>query len=266
MRMIEHPLAGPVIRLVHSDDEALVAPLGAQVVAWRHRGRDMLWCTKTRLDDKPLRGGIPVCWPWFGAHPHDREKPMHGIARTSGWEIASAEAHAVTLRLRHGALDARVDVTLTDTLRVSLTTRNEGLAAVVLTAALHTYLAVDDIAGVRVTGLDGAGYLDKVDAGARKIQRGDVSVVTETDRIYAAGRATLHDGTRTVDVDGAGTSGSLVVWNPWIDKSAQLADTAPDDYRRMLCLETAWAADDARVLAPGASATLTTILRAGAAA
>lgn len=261
MQIEEHALAGPIVRLVHGTDEALVALRGGHVVAWRHGGRDMLWCTATRLEGKPLRGGIPVCWPWFGPHPTDATKPMHGIARTSPWELVEHGADVVALTLRHGNLHAHLDVVLGDTLRVSLTTHNEAAEPAAVSAALHTYLAVDDIAQVRVSGLDGASYFDKVDEGSRKLQRGDLTFERETDRIYAADRAILHDGPRRIEVDGAGTSHTLVAWNPWVEKSARLGDMAPGDYRHMVCLETAWAADDTRTLSPGSAATLTTVLR-----
>lgn len=258
----QHPLAGPVVRLTVGQDDVLVALDGAQVVAWRHDGRDMLWCAATRPEGKPLRGGIPVCWPWFASHPNDPTKPAHGIARLRTWAVVEHSAARVAMMLSEGTLSARLDVTLSDELRVSLTTRNEGAAPVAVSAALHTYLYVDDIAGVRVIGLDGAAFTDKLDSDASKVQNGDLRFDRETDRIYTtAGPVRMTDGARGVEVDGAGTSRSTVVWNPWIEKSARLGDMAEDDYRRMLCLETAWAGNDARILAPGAHAALTTVLR-----
>ena len=261
MEFVEHPLAGPTLRIAHGEHEALIAPLGAHVVSWRYAGREMLWLTSTPLEGKPLRGGIPVCWPWFAAHPTDPSQPSHGIARIRPWRVTVRETHRVTLALDDGALAATVDIALDDALHVSLTTCNRGSASVAITAALHTYFAVDELAAVRVTGLDGADYIDKVDGGARKSQQGDLVVDREVDRIYAADRATLHDGARTVVVDGDGTSRSLVAWNAGPEKSAAVPDLGPDAYRRYVCLETAWAADDARTLDPGASATLTTRLR-----
>lgn len=258
----DHALAGKAVRLTYGADHALVALEGAQVIAWRHQGRDMLWCAPSRLQGKPLRGGIPVCWPWFGSHPDDPAQPSHGVARLRTWTVVEHSAAHAVMELSEGTLSARLEVTLADHLRVSLTTVNNGTAPVAVSAALHTYLAVDDIADVRVTGLDGAGYADKLDGYARKVQEGDLHFAGETDRIYAtAGPVRMTEGTRSVEVDGAGTSRSTVVWNPWADTSARLGDMAPDDYRRMLCLETAWAGDDTRVLARGATATLTTLLR-----
>jgi glucose-6-phosphate 1-epimerase len=262
MQLHQHSLAGPVVRLARGQDEALVALEGAQVIAWRHRGLDMLWCAATRPDGKPLRGGIPICWPWFGSHPDDPAKPAHGIARLRTWAVVEHNAGHVAMTLSEGMLRARLDVTLTDELRVSLTTRNEGAVPVTVSAALHTYLAVDDIASVRVTGLDGAAFIDKLDNDARKVQHGDLRFDRETDRIYATtSPVRMMDGTRGLVVDGADTSRSVVVWNPWVEKSARLGDMAKDDYRWMLCLETAWAGDDARILAPGAHAALTAVLR-----
>lgn len=261
MGIVEHPLAGPVLRLRFEDDEALVAPDGGQVVSWRHRGRDMLWCASTRLPGKPLRGGIPICWPWFGTHPTDSSKPAHGFARQSKWEVLQHEASAALLRLAHDDLEALLEVSLSEVLRVSLTTRNLGAEPVAISAALHTYFAVDDISRVSVSGLDGAAYIDTLDGWSRKNQQGDLRFEAEVDRIYAVPAAEFTDGDRRLRIGSAGTSRSLVAWNPWVAKSARLGDMAEGEYRRMLCLETAWAADDARTLPPGHSGTLTTILR-----
>lgn len=262
MPLEDHALAGKGVRLTHGSDHALVALEGAHVVAWRHRGRDMLWCAATRPAGKPLRGGIPVCWPWFGSHPDDPSQPSHGVARWRTWTIVEQGAAHVVMALTEGTLSARIEVELGDDLRVSLTTVSNGTLPATVSAALHTYLAVDDIANVRGIGLDGATYADKLEGYARKVQKGDVRFTGETDRIYATdGPVRMVEGSRHVEVDGAGTSHSTVVWNPWVETSARLGDMAPDDYRRMLCLETAWAGDDARVLAPGTTATLTTVLR-----
>lgn len=256
-----HPSPGRAVRLTHGADEALVALDGAQVVAWQHGGRDMLWCSTTRLPGKPLRGGIPVCWPWFGAHRTDSTQPAHGVARIKTWELIEHTAAHVAMSLRHETLLARLDVDLSDELSVSLTTRNEGVATVSVSAALHTYLAVDDIASASVSGLHGAAYIDTLDGSTRKIQQGALIVDREVDRIYTTTSARLNEASRIVDVDGAGTSRSLVVWNPWVEKSALLGDMAEGEYRRMLCMETAWAGDDARRLGPGTTAMLTTTLR-----
>jgi glucose-6-phosphate 1-epimerase len=261
MQIEEHALAGPVVRLSYGDDTAVVALCGGHVVAWRHRGRDMLWCTTTRLEGKPLRGGIPVCWPWFGAHPTDLLKPAHGLVRNRPWSFVEHAASSVVMTTAEGSLTATIAVALGDALRVSLTTRNDGAADVTLTAALHTYFAVDDIDQVSVSGLNSASYIDTLDGWTKKSQQGYLRFEAEVDRIYAAGGATLRDKSRTVEIDSEGTSRSLVAWNPWIAKSARLGDIAPGEYRRMVCLETAWAADDARTLPAGSTATLTTVLR-----
>lgn len=262
MSLEDHALVGKAVRLTHGTDHALVALEGAQVVAWRHRGRDTLWCAATRPAGKPLRGGIPVCWPWFGSHPDDPSQPSHGVARLRTWTVVDQSTARVTMALSEGSLSARLDVELGDELLVSLTTGNNGTAPAAVSAALHTYLAVDDIAAVVVTGLDGTTYADKLEGYVRKIQKGDLHFAAETDRIYATDSPVrMIEGACSVEVDGAGTSRSTVVWNPWVETSARLGDMAPGDYRRMLCLETAWAGDDARILAAGSASTLTTVLR-----
>ncbi len=165
-----------------------------------------------------------MCWPWFGAHPTDNSKPAHGVARTKTWEVIEHGPAHVAMRFRHEELVARLDIALSYELRVSLTTRNDGAMTLPISAALHTYLAVEDIAGVSVSGLHGATYIDTLDGWARKIQQGTVIIDREVDRIYSASSARLNEGARTLDVDGAGTSSSLVVWNPWVDKSATRRD------------------------------------------
>jgi len=261
MQFVEHPLAGPTLRIAGGDDEAFVALLGAQVVSWRHRGREMLWCAKTRLDGKPLRGGIPICWPWFGDHPTDSAKPAHGVARLADWQVVEQFADGVSLRLAAEGMTASLMVVLDHGLTLHLSTHNPGPAVATVTAALHTYLAVDDIGQVRVSGLDGAPYIDKVDRGARRTQQGDLRFAGEVDRIYAVRGATLHDGEHVVEVSSSRSSGSLVAWNPWTAKSARLGDMAEGDYRHMVCLETAWAGDETRTLSTHTNATLTTVLR-----
>ena len=265
------PLGGPVARLAIGGSEAIVALQGAQVLGWRHEGGELLWLSPlARLGTgKAVRGGIPVCWPWFGPHPDDAAKPAHGLVRTRDWAVtttsAGGDAISITLATATRAEDqahfphsaeVSLTVTLGATLGLALATRNTGARPVPLTQALHTYFRVSDIANVRVEGLAGRTYVDKLDGEARKADPGAMTFAREVDRIYlgdtsAIGLAGCGANGRRISIRSEG-SASAVVWNPWTAKTIRLGDMGgPNAYRHMVCIETTNAGDDIRTLAPG---------------
>lgn len=266
------PLGGTVVRLTFGDAMALVALRGGQVLQWLESGQGLLWLSPVaRLKTaKSIRGGIPVCWPWFGDHLDDPGKPAHGFVRHRDWALEATEAGpdgvCVTLATATTARDqelwphvasARVTVTLGAGLTVALQTVNQGRAPFPLTQALHTYFRVADIARVSVWGLEGLDYLDKLDAFARKRQAGPIGFGAEVDRIYlgAPQGLVLHDSgnERRIAIAAHGSL-STVVWNPWSEKTIRLGDMgSPEAFRQMVCIETANAGDDIVTLAPGAS-------------
>jgi D-hexose-6-phosphate mutarotase len=272
------PLGGTLARLTHGTAGVLVALHGAQVLNWVIDGSGLLWLSPiARIRaGKGIRGGIPVCWPWFADHPGDPKKPAHGFVRHREWHVAGTHAtpDAVTITLATATTDAdqtlwphraelRLMVRLGSKLSLSLETRNTGTAPFPLTQALHTYFRVSDIANVAVTGLEGLSYLDKLDQFARKTQSGPIAILAEVDRIYLGdiSRITLHDrgAGREIGIESTG-SRSAVVWNPWTAKTARLGDMgSPNAFRQMLCIETANAGDDVITLAPGEAHTLAVI-------
>ena len=274
IRFSQSPLGGPIATLCEEAGEVDIALKGGQVLAWRRGGEDLLWLSPmARLDDrKPVRGGIPVCWPWFGPHPKDAKRPAHGFARTADWQPVSSSATAgeasLTLvlspapeheRLWPHKASATLTVKLSGGLSVELRTRNEGQEPIEITQALHTYFRVGEIARCAIDGLGGHDYIDKLDGNREKPQIGRIIIDRELDRIYLgpAPLVTLHDTShgRSIEVRSRG-SRSTVVWNPWIDKAARLGDLGPDGWRRMLCIETANAGPDLRTLEPGSEASI----------
>jgi len=277
------PLPGDLVavQLRNPFAAATVALHGGHVMSYIPHGEsDLLWMSKRSnfAADKPIRGGIPVCWPWFGAHPTDPAMPAHGFARLRDWEFKSGS------RLANGgtrislALPARREiaalwphrfslelvVTVADRLEVELVAGNPGDSPFTFTAALHSYFAVGDIAAVAVAGLDGVEYLDTVGGrNAREIQRGPIAFAAETDRIYldTVAPCLIHDASRgrTIRVEKSG-SRTTVVWNPWIAKAARMPDFGDTEYREMLCVETANAGADAVALQPGQRHNLKTII------
>jgi len=281
----QSPLGGIVAELAGPGGaRATVALQGAQVLSYVPAGgREVLWLSPVgRLGTgKALRGGIPVCWPWFGPHPTGPGLPAHGLVRAASWHVSgslagSGGAASVALAWRapggvpeglaRRELSARIEVTLADALEVALVTRNDGPRPVAITQALHTYLAVGDIGRVDVGGLDGRDYVDQIDANAMKRQSGTIGFAGEVDRIYTAttDSVTVDDpvlGRRLV-VDKSGSL-ATVVWNPWIDKGRRLGDTGGDDgYRRFVCVETANAGPHRVSVAPGGEARLVARIRA----
>jgi glucose-6-phosphate 1-epimerase len=251
---------------------ARVALQGAHLLAWQPTGaQPVIWLSQAAIfaPGQPVRGGVPVCWPWFGARDG---LPMHGFARTRLWQIRAAStdvAGQVVLRLGlqddadtralwNHAFDVELVLTIGATLSMSLVSRNTGDQAFTLTDALHTYFCVGDIERTVVLGLDDCDYLDKVHNFARARQSGAVEFTGETDRIYVDTTAdcVIEDGAaqRAIRVSKSGSS-STVVWNPWRDKV--FADMAAGEYQQMLCVETCNAGPDQITLAPGQSHVLT---------
>ena len=247
---------------------------GAHVMMWTPAGTDpVLWMSaKSLLDDASgIRGGVPICFPWFGPGRSKDMAPAHGYARIRSWHFVgeTATTDAVTATW---TLDARPDddfqfhaeyhVTFGRTLRLELAVTNTGAAVASFEEALHTYIAIGDIREVRVEGLDGAPYLDKV-TGAETAQVGDVTFTGETDRVYrSTADVVLVDPMldRRIVVTRTG-SADAVVWNPWIAKAAAMPDFGDDEWPGMVCIEGANVLANAIELAPGATHTMTYTLR-----
>lgn len=254
---------------------------GAQILSWAPAGQaEVIWLSPVTgfRPGESLRGGAPVCWPWFGPHPQDPSQALHGFARILDWELLEVTRvpSGTRLALRLPAVPAEkkvlwpheAEVTLTVTLgkdlSIELATRNTGADTCVLTQGIHTYFRVGDIAAVRVEGLAGYDYIDKTAADARIRQRGPVLIEGEVNRIYldCAAETCIVDEAlgRRIQVTKQG-SDSYVLWNPWAAKAASLGDMGEDGYRRMLCLETTNAYQDRVRLPPGASHRLSTCYR-----
>lgn len=274
LRFVAGPGGLPVVHIHNGHAEAQVSVYGGQVLRFRpHEAvSDLLFVSEqaTYQTGKAIRGGVPVCWPWFGADPQALGRPNHGLARTRLWSVASTAAlpdgaTRLTLSLTDTpdtravwphAFELTLEITVGAALRLSLSTRNTGEAPFAITQALHTYLAVSDVAQTTVIGLDGCRYLDKA-AGAHGTitqQRGAVRFAGEVDRIYTGAPAELDivDGAsgRTLCISAEG-SRTAVVWNPGAALAAGMADLADGDHRRFVCVETANAADEVMTLPPG---------------
>lgn len=245
---------------------------GAHVVQWSLQEVPVVWVSRRARYEtgQSIRGGIPVCWPWFAAGQDGTVSPSHGFARVAGWHLAEQTPTELRWRLTEadvqGLDGSRLfphrfelvhEVELVadgdgPALEVSCTTLNPGDSPIRFEVALHTYLHVGDVQAVLLRGLDGVGYFDKVTRTDRT-QDGDVRLTGETDRVYhSPGPLTLRDPVldRELHLRSEGAD-STVVWNPWADKAAGLDDLADDEWSRMVCVEAAALGDGGVELAPG---------------
>jgi glucose-6-phosphate 1-epimerase len=250
---------------------ASIALQGAHVMTWQLQGqKPVIWMSKAAklVPGKSIRGGVPLCWPWFGAHATEAGYPGHGFARTIAWSLLSAGKlpdGRVRLEFEPVMNDAaraqwphdtavKYSVTVGQELVVGLATKNTGKTAFVIGQALHTYFEIGDINKVGIAGLTGCAYIDKVAGSQRKKQKGSVTFAGEMDRVYlgTAGCCGIVDPVlkRTLLITSTG-SRSTVVWNPGKDKAAKMGDFGNKGEDRMVCVETANAADDVITLAPG---------------
>jgi D-hexose-6-phosphate mutarotase len=255
---------------------------GAHVTAWHPAAASeaVLWMSDDSYFElgKPLRGGVPICFPWFGAHASDPKAPGHGFGRLRDWnliEAAEAADGTVTLALELAsdtpltplwphAFRAVHRITMGETLTMALEVTNPGAEAFTFEEALHTYFAVRDVRQVAISGLEKTEYLDKVAGFEKKTQGSEAIRFTgETDRVYLNTTATcvIDDpgARRRIAIRKTG-SDATVVWNPWIAKARAMPDFGDDEWTEMVCVETCNVNVHARTLPPGASHTMTAII------
>ncbi len=232
-----------------------IALQGAHIFDFHVKGhKPLLFLSETShfQEAKAIRGGIPICWPWFGPHPTNKSLPNHGFARTSLWEhvhtshinenktqiILSLKSSAETLALWPYDFELSLEIMMSDILELNLRTKNTGEEAFSLTQALHTYLLVEDINAVNIEGLDTKPYYNKLDHSFDNIQEGALRFTAETDRIYQeiTKPLILHDKYQDIEVETLG-SDTLVIWNPGETFEENFSDL--HDHKTMLCVESA---------------------------
>ncbi len=258
----------PMIEIASPAASARIAVQGAQVLEWQPAGQQpVLWVSRAAVYQagKGVRGGVPVCWPWFGAG--EPGKPAHGFVRTRMWHVRQTGQDEQGIFVRLGirddastraiwdyAFDLELVVRAGATLGMELVTHNTGASPFSITDALHTYFRVGDIAATDVLGLENTAYLDKVGGFSQSTQTGAVTFDGETDRIYLDTQAecVIDDRNLNRQIHVAKTgSDTTVVWNPWTEKEKGFADMASGEYREMLCVETCNAATDVIIVGPG---------------
>ncbi len=247
---------------------AAISIFGGQVLSYRPtEADDVLWVSPlAATPPTPIRGGIPICWPYFGKENQTGDVPSHGYARTATWQVVDTDilADDVTqlrlapLGLERLTLRLELTVRVGATLEIGVRTTNLSDEPAILTEALHNYLRVSDATDVHVEGLSGKSYEDKFDDLQVKTQDGDWRLpddVPRSDRLYpdAGGTYRLVDPGfgRTIRVTGD-RARTAVVWNPGADVASDMADVGPH-WREFVCVETANAGPDLITVAAGAT-------------
>lgn len=262
---------------------ATISIQGGHVVTWwpKHQAFPVLWVSKLAkfIPGKAIRGGVPICWPWFGAHPTDKKLPGHGYARISPWEVGSVRtleggATEVKLTLQetdlsrsHWSHSVRLTATITvgSSLTIQLTTMNESDQQISLSEGLHTYFQIGDIADIRIHGLDGGEYVDLVNDNKRCMQAGPITFEGELGRIYVNSNTAcvIEDSrlNRRIRIEKS-WSLSTAVWNPWVATAAKMDDLGATGWRDMVCVESANALENSVTVDAGASRTISAVYSA----
>ncbi len=252
---------------------AKMAMQGAHVMTWqpKHEKASVLWLSDHAryIHGRSIRGGVPVCWPWFGPHPTDSTLCPHGFARVMPWQLQE------TQMLENGATRIVMQILNTpvaqkqlsypyvlkliaefgETLKIELATTNKGNHPFMIGEAFHTYFQISDIENISIDGLEGVEFSDKVQNYERDSQVGDIRFNGEFDRVYVNSKADcvikdpgLH---RAIRISKQG-SNSTVIWTPWEEKAHALGDMGTDDsWRHTICVESANALENLVNVNPG---------------
>ncbi len=226
-------------------------------------------------EGKAIKGGIPICWPWFGADTGNAKNPDHGFARNNFWTVSSVDVldngdtkiklslvdTAKTKKLWSFSFYLSLEINIGHTLTLELCTRNTGIQPFTITEAFHAYFNVGDATQVKILGLEHTEYLDKTENFVKACQVGAIALYEETDHIYTDIKhdLTIEDPVleRQIKISSSGNK-NVVVWNPWAKGSSEMTDLAADDYKCFVCVEIANAASDTVKIQPGGIYTMIT--------
>ena len=270
----------PKVRITSPEAAGEMYTHGAHVTSWTPAGGEevLFLSSQTRWEHgHAIRGGIPICFPWFGGKADDPKAPAHGLVRTKAWQLEAIAqvGGAVTVRMftesdestkRWWPAEFRLvhRATFGRELSLKLEVTNTGKTSLRFEEALHTYHRVGNIEMTRVRGLDKVQYLDKTDSNQKKVQQGEIAIVSEIDRVYLNTQdpveledTVLRRLTRVIKQNSLTT----VVWNPWVQKAQALSDLGDDEWMQMICIETSNVADFALVLAPGQQHTMEAVVK-----
>lgn len=254
--------------------KAMVSIYGGHIVSYQPKGQveDVFFLSEQAEygAGKAIRGGTPICWPWFADDTSGFGRPAHGFARRLLWQVAATLTHddgsttiqlkltsdETTLAVWAHAFELTMEITVGASLTLALTTKNVGEKSMEISQALHTYFNISDAAAISIKDLDNVPYLNKLKDFSQEQEDGNVTVQGEIDRIYfdVPKTARLFDKgyQREIVINGEG-SNTTVVWNPGPETIKSLSDIPATTYQSFICIETANAAKDLITLEQGQS-------------
>lgn len=235
--------------------EALISLQGGQVLQFfsKTQNKPLLWLSELAKFEtgKAIRGGIPLCFPWFGTHPTDANVHAHGFARNSLWSVVKIEEHEVghgvvlglsdsleTRKYWDYAFKLQVHIHCGETLKLEFKLTNLDPKPFDFSFAWHSYFPAQT-QFAQVLGLQGTEYIDQLDHNTLKKQEDlKVSFDAELDRIYlnTAGQCVIQQDAHD-QIQIQSTAKSTVVWNPWIEKAKRLNDVKDDAWQDFICVE-----------------------------
>jgi len=260
----------PKIRVTASSASAEIYLHGAQLTSWQPaNSEEVLFLSEhsSWQEGRAIRGGIPICFPWFRSRADAPSAPAHGLVRTQEWRLESVRSDGESVVVScstendesthrwwsHGFRLEHI-LSIGRSLRLQLVVTNTGQTPFRFEEALHTYFRVSQAENVAIRGLDQITYLDNVDGNRKKTQSGDLILTTKTDNayinVYSAAELIDPTGHRTLRTE-KNNSATTVVWNPWSEGAASLGDLGADEWRRFVCVEASNILGSALSLAPG---------------
>lgn len=253
-----------LLNIEHALFSAKVSEYGGQLLSFKPKGkRELIWLSDSAVTDgtKAIRGGAPICWPWFGAAPSSSpEQPQHGFARTSRWQLVQLSETDTEVKLvlkspelEQALCEQQLDLvlvyTFSDQATIALETTNRGINDYELSLAIHSYFDIEDITHTQIPELQGIEYFDKLSQSSAVLKQA-LTVDAPVDRIfhYEGSELTIKTRRDSIALAHSGHD-SVVVWNPWQDGAHAMTDFDDHGYRHMLCVEAALTRN--HILKPG---------------
>ncbi len=269
----------PKVRITAPQAEGEIYLHGAQVTSWKPAGTEEVLFLSSHAqwhEGIAIRGGIPVCFPWFRAKADDPKAPAHGFVRTKAWSLESITCEGKSVAVVMSTVsdddtrkwwpaDFRLVLTtkFESELELELAVTNTGPTPLRFEEALHTYHRVGDVANIRIRGLDGVAYLDNTDSNREKTQRGDLVITKQTDNAYLNTKGDIElddDGLKRRLRITKGNSLTTVVWNPWREGTRSLSDLGNEEWQQMVCAEVSNVLGFAVDLTPGQQHTMKAVI------
>ncbi len=269
-----NPGQHPTVLIKNNHATAVISMYAAHILSYQRNNdqQDLFYLSQQAIymPGKAIRGGIPVCWPWFGDTPESNNNPAHGFARSNFWDLIDVEQidsgstrihfqlkeFEQSLKLWPKSFKLDYFITVSDELKLELKTSNCGQQGFSISEALHSYFNISNINDVIVQGLKNHSYLDKMEQYLTKEQLTELKINVATDRIYDCSEKTVYiedpGFNRRIIIHSQGNR-HIVAWNPWKQGASNLKDMPDDDYLNFICLETANALANTMTIPAGQS-------------